>query len=259
MIPNPFESGQLAKVIVQAYQDNSDANVLPQLSDVDDDTFQAQVNPESITMGFRVVYEGKEPLQNSKVEQKFAGTKANQLTIDFLFDDTGVIPATAGPLDNIPIVGAVAGLFGDDETNVDLSARLNKLIAIVYKYDGTQHRPRKVQLRYGKMIMDAVLTSMNVEYKLFKSDGTPIRAIAKAVFEESVSNLLRSVTEKKSSPDLTHMRSTIAGDKLPLVANGIYRSPKYYLEVARINKLFNFRNLKDGTAITFPPLEKTTK
>ncbi len=39
----------------------------------------------------------------------------------------------------------------------------------------------------------------------------------------------------------------------------IYGDPKYYLEVAKVNGLGNFRFLKPGTDLIFPPIEKTSK
>jgi nucleoid-associated protein YgaU len=47
------------------------------------------------------------------------------------------------------------------------------------------------------------------------------------------------------------------GDTLPLMCYRIYGDPKYYLQVAEANGLDNFRRLKPGTDIFFPPLEKT--
>jgi hypothetical protein len=61
---------------------------------------------------------------------------------------------------------------------------------------------------------------------------------------------------KPSSPDLTHTRTTIAGDTLPLMTNKIYGTPKYYIEVAKKNKIFNFRKLKDGVPILFYPAKQ---
>ena len=36
----------------------------------------------------------------------------------------------------------------------------------------------------------------------------------------------------------------------------IYGDSKYYLEVARVNQLTNFRKLTPGQELLFPPLEK---
>ena len=36
----------------------------------------------------------------------------------------------------------------------------------------------------------------------------------------------------------------------------IYGDPRYYLDVARANRIDNFRKLTPGTRIFFPPLKK---
>lgn len=36
----------------------------------------------------------------------------------------------------------------------------------------------------------------------------------------------------------------------------IYGDSKYYLEVARVNKLTTFRKLKTGQQLIFPPIQK---
>jgi nucleoid-associated protein YgaU len=58
------------------------------------------------------------------------------------------------------------------------------------------------------------------------------------------------------SPDLTHIRLVKAGDTLPEMCFNIYGDPRYYLDVARQNRLDNFRKLEPGTRIFFPPIEK---
>jgi hypothetical protein len=46
----------------------------------------------------------------------------------------------------------------------------------------------------------------------------------------------------------------VAGDTLPLLCFQIYQESKYYVEVARVNGLDDFRNLEPGRQILFPPL-----
>ena len=55
-------------------------------------------------------------------------------------------------------------------------------------------------------------------------------------------------------PDLTRLRDVRDGDTLPLLVNDIYGKPELYLEVARANRLFNFRKLKAASRLSFPPL-----
>ncbi|MGR9053652.1 MAG: LysM peptidoglycan-binding domain-containing protein, partial [Gammaproteobacteria bacterium] len=66
----------------------------------------------------------------------------------------------------------------------------------------------------------------------------------------------RMARESLSSPDLTHARMVLAGDTLPLMTERIYGTSKYYLRIAQINGLDDFRNLKPGSMLVFPPLEK---
>jgi nucleoid-associated protein YgaU len=46
------------------------------------------------------------------------------------------------------------------------------------------------------------------------------------------------------------------GDLLPLLTHNIYKKQDYYLQVAKINKLKNFRKLKAGSTLIFPPIAK---
>jgi len=62
--------------------------------------------------------------------------------------------------------------------------------------------------------------------------------------------------ENSQSPDLTHIRIVKEGDTLPLLCHQVYGDPKYYIAVAAVNGLNDFRNLKKGERIMFPPLEK---
>lgn len=258
MIPNPFDSGKLEKMIIQAYQPQVSDDEKPVLSDEDDDKYMVQVNPEKYSVNYQVNYDQRTAHGNSGNEAKYANTSPPTLQFEFMFDGTGVIPASAGPLDNVPIAGAVAGLFSDDE-EYDVTRELHKFAKVVYDYSGEEHSPRKIQLTWGTLIFDGVLKSLVIDYKLFKADGTPLRAVAKTTFDGVISDVLRELKEKNSSPDLTHLRTVVAGDTLPLMTHRVYRNPAYYIEVARENKLFNFRKLSDGSRISFPPVDKSTK
>src|SRR5699024_10761068 len=99
-----------------------------------------------------------------------------------------------------------------------------------------------------------VLKSASVKYTLFSSDGRPIRAKISATFEGFIEDELRVAKDSDTSPDLTHRRTVQEGDRLPLMCYQIYGDSKYYLQVAAVNDLTNFRNLEPGVQIYFPPL-----
>ena len=254
MLPNPFGSGKLEKMILQALTTDEP----PEVSDADEDKYMVQVNPESYRVNYQINYDHQPAHGTSGSEAKYANTSPPTLEFEFLFDGTGVVPAPAGPLDNVPIAGAVAALLSGGE-EYDVSRELSRFAHVVYDYSGGEHRPRRVRLVWGTLSFDGALSSLSVEYKLFKPDGSPLRAVARAAFTGTITDRLRALRENNSSPDLTHQRTTVAGDRLPLMTHRIYRTPNHYIEVARANKLFNFRNLAEGTRISFPPLDKTAK
>ena len=57
------------------------------------------------------------------------------------------------------------------------------------------------------------------------------------------------------SPDLTKYVTTKEGDLLPLLVRDKYYDPAYYLQVAKINKLKNFRNIPLGKKLILPPMK----
>ena len=84
-------------------------------------------------------------------------------------------------------------------------------------------------------------------------------AVIKAKFKETIDPELRLADENRNSPDLTHIRTVEEGDTLPLMAYRIYGDSKYYLQVAQVNGLTNFRKLRPGQELFFLPiLERTT-
>jgi hypothetical protein len=258
MLDSLFDSGKLAKMTIQAFLPaNPDGTM--DLSEAEEDKYTVLVNPESYSVSYRVNYERAPAIGNTSSEAKYANTSPPTLNFEFLFDGTGVIPMSSGPLDGVPIAGAIAGAITDllDGEEDDVMAQLRKFIRVM-EYSGEEHQPRVIQLSWGKLLFVGVMSELTVDYKLFKPDGTPLRAIAKAAFDGTIDDKLREQVEGNSSPDLTHSRTVTEGDKLPLMTQKIYRSPHHYIGVAKANKLYNFRNLRAGSQLDFPPIDKST-
>lgn len=256
MLDSLFGTGKLEKMIIVAFNPPQQAGEAPVLSTDDKDKYSVQVNPDNYTINYQVNYDRAPAPGNSGSDAKYVSTSPPALEFTFLFDGTGVIPPPAGPLDNVPIAGAVAGLFSGDEP-YDVTKELQKFAKVVYTFDSSGHSPRRVQLTWGKLVFEGVLGSLSLNYKLFGPDGSPLRVEARATFEGSISDMLRELEENKNSPDLTHVRKVVAGDNILLMSNSIYGTPGYYIEVAKVNKLFNFRQLREGREIFFPPAKKT--
>jgi hypothetical protein len=124
-------------------------------------------------------------------------------------------------------------------------------------FNGDVHRTNFLKVAWGSMpVRRCVLKSASIAYKLWKPSGVPLRAVITASFVDNSDDKTRVAKEKKSSPDLTHVRTVLAGQTLPALCTSIYGVPDHYVEVARRNGLDQFRNLVPGTRLVFPPLEK---
>ena len=256
MLDSLFGTGKLEKMHVVVLIESKDKKTPPKTSPAAEDAYQVQINPESYSINHRVHYERNNPPGSPDSDAKFDHVSPTTLDFTIIFDGTGVVPPPAGPLDNVPLVGAIASLFSDDK-EFDVMKEITKFMKVVYKYDEKEHKPRKVRLTWGRQTYDGVLTTITFNYKLFKPDGTPLRVEARVSFDSSHPDIIVESENKTSSPDLTHVRTVLAGDTLPLMTNTIYGTSKYYIEVARNNKIFNFRKLKEGRTVFFHPTQKS--
>ena len=249
-----FDQAKLEKMTLRAFKPAASPDEPPQPSDDPEDTYTVQVNPSSYALNHLLNYSYNRGQGFSGSEAVYTDSAPTNLNFDFLFDGTGVVPKPS-VLGDIPLVGAIASALSPDEPFVVMD-EIKKFNALVYDYDGEIHRPRQLLLVWGTLVFSCVLTALNYRFTLFKEDGTPLRAVASCTFAESVSDAERVRRENASSPDLTHLRDVKDGDTLPLLVQEIYGNGRLYLEVARVNKLYNFRRLRSATRLSFPPLDK---
>jgi len=219
-------SGKLEKMMIMAY-------AKPNFSQQVGSTFNVLVNPEKYTHSHSVSY-NKETGQGSPgTSIKFEKVDPEKVSFELVFDATGVIPGSSSPI----------------------QSQIDSFKELVYNYNGEIHSTNYLKLSWGTLLFKCRLTSLEVTYTLFKPDGTPLRAKANASFEEYTDANTIAKEANKSSPDLTHMRTVRSGDTLPLMCYRIYGDSKYYLHVAEANDLSDFRELKPGQTLLFPPLE----
>jgi nucleoid-associated protein YgaU len=197
--------------------------------------FVAMFNPESFAIHEDVVWCTQAARGKSSATAKYVNVKPRTFTMEFTLDGTGV--NTNGV--KIPVTAQVA-LFR----------------AVTTKVRGTIHRPSYLMVQYGTFINVCVLNSSDVTYTMFDMFGLPIRAKITAKFTEQLLGGLSNVLDMLSSPDLTQRVVVKDGDLLPLLTYQTYNDQTYYLQVARANKLRNFRRLEPGATLVFPPIAK---
>ena len=218
-------SGQLEKMVIYAHQqaDYSDQPV---------DSFTVMFNPDGYTQKYEVEYHDRQGQGDSASPQVFGNIKPQEYTFEYVFDGTG----TAAE-------------------KVDVYDTVQRFLEVTGKHDGEIHRPRYLKLNWGTLLSKCVLKNAEISYTLFQPDGRPLRAKVKATFAENAEDTLRVAEERNSSPDLTHIRTVGRGDHLSLMCAKIYGDPGYYLQIAAVNRLPNFRRLEVGQELLFPPVK----
>lgn len=249
-----FNKAKLEKLTLRAFKPGAQPNDPPQPSDDPAETYTVQVNPSSYTLNHVLDYSYHHGQGFSATEAVYAKSQPIQLDFEFLFDGTGVIPKPA-PLGDIPLVGAIASALSPSEPFV-VKDEIDKFNKLVYNVKGKIHRPRALLLVWGSLVFPCVLKSVDYRFTLFSEDGMPLRAVAKCTFRESIPRSEQIRRDDATSPDLTHLRDVRDSDTLPLLAYDIYGNSQLYLEVARVNKLINFRRLRPAIRLSFPPLDK---
>jgi hypothetical protein len=220
---------QLEKLYILSYSD-------PDYSTIAAPPFFALINPETYTYRYKIEFSETQGQGTSAVALKFNKIPPQEFNFDFLFDSTGTITSLLTPPLSVP-------------------DQLELFRHQVLEYQGEIHRPYYLKIHWGTLLFKGVLTAMDIEFKLFKPDGTPVRAVARCSFKGTIEETLRVAIENALSPDITHMRAVTASDKLPLMTKKIYNDQKYYIDVAAFNQLDGFRNVPIGSKIFFPPLE----
>ncbi|WP_046755827.1 CIS tube protein [Kordia jejudonensis] len=219
------------------------------------------INPEGYKESYTVEYNEDQENNSGGKKPKFYKVKPGNFTFKLLYDSTGIFEVVDLDLKETltSIADDISGFipFQDDEAeNNNIVEEINKIKELV-AYQGDIHKTYELRINWGALELKCILTKLDIDYKLFNPQGFPIRAVATLTCKQNTSEVLRLAKEKKSSPDLTHIRTVKEGDTLPLMTYRIYGDSKYYLEVARANNLLNFRSLEPGTELIFPPLDKT--
>jgi hypothetical protein len=230
------QPGKHGKMLILAFSDSKKAES-GGVAEADD-SFEAMINPEAYTLEYKLKFsEGGQGQGTSGKQLKYEYTEPEEMSFEFLFDNTGII---------------------DGEPRESVAEDIKKFREVLIEYKGDAHEPRHFKLVWGdNSIFKGRVTAVSITHKLFNSNGTPIRAVAKVTFKSSIEEQKRAAKEDKKSPDLTHVRKVKRGDTLPQLCFEIYGDPKYYLQVADVNELTSFRQLVPGEELRFPSIAKT--
>ena len=169
------ESGKLEKMLILAFSDSEKAEN-GGLKEADD-VFEALINPEGYSLSYKLKFsEGGQGQGTSGQQLKYEYTEPEEISFEFLFDNTGII---------------------DGKPRASIADDLKRFKEVVIDYKGDSHEPRHFKLVWGEnSIFKGRVTELSVNYKLFRPDGTPIRATAVVKFRSSIEEQIRAARGK---------------------------------------------------------------
>ena len=197
--------------------------------------FTATLNPAKYSRTRNVEYTDEASGRADAVaEKKIDRISADTLELDELvLDGTGIVDAPA--------------------TTRDVDGQIALLRRVLHDPVGDQKiRYAVVEVLWGTMSFRGRLTSMTVNYTLFSSSGTPLRArvkLAFAAYERSSAKLAAGA----AAPQTRQIR-LVGGDSLPLLCFKAYNDPALFQAVALFNALTTFRRLRPGATLTLPKI-----
>jgi len=236
-------SGELTKVKIKAFKDKSYNTEIGE--------FVLPINPEQLTQSFKLKNNEEQESGTQGNDPQYILTLPQDLKLDFTLDGTGVVPVKEPVKEN--------GV----KFHKDVPQQVFDLMRVAYNMNAETHRPNFLRLIWGDFPFSesstgkgfsCILKDLQINYTLFSAAGKPLRAKISATF----TRYTQKEEQEKNSPDVTHRRKVKAGDTLPLMTYDIYRDSNYYLQVAKVNGLINFRRLKTNDNLRFPPLRGTS-
>ena len=230
---------KLAKLTIIGFSDEKRTSLV--------DTFQAQYNPETLSLQHQAVYTGTLAPGAVAAPHDFSYSAPRRLTVDLVLDGTKV-----GYM-GVELLGGVKSV----------ADQINNFLNVCYSIQSSTHQPNYLKLTWHDAVLNngfpCRLESVDIRYGSFERDGSPLHATLSAVFMEQLAPPVDAARKNMQSPDVTHRRTVVAGDTLPLLCREIYGAADYYLRVAEANRLDDFRNLEVGRDIVFPPFDAGRK
>lgn len=194
------------------------------------------VSPAKVRLSKGIQYAEDRQLGSLNGSNTYVRYQPETLSFECMFDMTSVIE--------------------DDDTEKPVHDMVGELECRLYDYNVEGHRPSYVKVEYGDITFFGQLKSLDSEYSLFDSDGTPLRAEVKVTLTGFCSQKEEKSRFSKRSPDVSRLVTMKEGQTLAALCHEVYGDPLLVGQVARFNNLNGFRNIPAGTEILMPMLKK---
>lgn len=185
---------------------------------------------------------------STELQVSSSGYQPTTLSLDLLFDTTDEGYSIWAKLADAATGGMAQAFALPTGTNV---LEHTQKVAALAQPATELHRPPICQLWWGPyQLMQGVLTSVSQEFKLWKPDGTPVRASLSCSFTEFEDD------PELHSPDVEKVHVVKRGENLPAIAAAYYGDTARWWVIARFNGLESARAVGPGTVLRIPALER---
>ncbi len=227
-------AGELAKVIIRGYElaDENSQQGEPTAE------FTAMFNPETFSVTNEIEYDDSQAESETGSEFKFKNITAREFSFDFVIDATGANVIKRGIEGEVEQFKRATG-FKELEG-----------------FTGNERRSFYLTITWGSFNIRCVLKGMDINYSLFRPDGTPIRATISAKFNEYKTTDQQSRENPESVVNLTQVRDVFDQDQIGNLATKLYGDGSKYIDIAKANTLNNLKELANGTRLEFPPIDQ---
>ncbi len=200
--------------------------------------FETYINPMKVTHKKAVLFNSNNTNNStSKDVKQYQGMDQDELEFELTLDNS-----------------SIGFVVQDNSKSVEDQVR--DLYKVVCDYQGSIHKPYYLVINWAHYGFKGHLKEITVEYDLFEPNGEPVRAnvFLKFVGHEDFEAAAKNANNQ--SPDMTHVKTVLDGDHLPLMCQDVYDNMSHYIQIAEVNNLTNFRQLRMGDPLVFPPLDK---
>lgn len=194
-----------------------------------------QFNPTTFTLDKSNGWQN-EPIPGRNIGiAKFKGGQAAKISLDLLFDTS-------------------SSDSGDVRQYTDTLLEMME-VPKANMSTKTLEEPPRVRFQWGKIkAFEAVITSVSLTFKLFRPDGTPIRATAKVSFEQVQDEKVFAGQNPTSRSEARRVWVVVEGETLSWIAYREYGDPSYWRHIAETNQLANPLELRPGQVLNLVPL-----
>lgn len=213
---------------------------VPSLSSVEGDAKRGGLgrvsfmfNPETYTVTKKAKWVPRKATANEGApDADFVGAEGSELTLKMLLDHSGE--------EEPKITTIVDQLF-------------RALAPTSKSLDAKVPQPPWVVFGWGKRIpFVGRMESVAVEYRLFRPDGNPVRAMCDLTMSEMPTDPMPKQNPTSGGVEVQRQHTVVAGDSLPHLAQATYGDPARWRTIADVNGLDDPTRLVPGQVLLLP-------